>query len=307
MRWFSFALLACAACVGSDANLVGGGGGDAGGTQDGGGPLGDGAIPSVEGGAPAAEGGVSPGDVVVLDTAGIVVDGNGSIKEWKSGVGGLTAKPTSTTPPGVAPFPKTSEKCVVFGGERPLAIAPSPLIDLGFEDFSVTVVAIRGPSHSEAPEPKPDDGRVIVARNTLGPGYPYRGFALMSDWQSLERITREPRWAARLSYAPPSGLEVKGELRSTDGVREIIAMYRRGDELFLRDGATARPPTAGASAYDVSSALHPLTIGQSDDEDDPATRFSGRICAIVIHRGPETDDAIIARMSAFEARYPKAL
>lgn len=160
-----------------------------------------------------------------------------------------------------APFGNgTSERCVVCsGGERPLAIAASSQLDLGFDDFSVTVVAVRGPSHATAGDPKPDFGQVLVA------------------------------------YTPPSGLEVKGELRAVDGVREVVAMYRRGDELFLVDGPSPHPASAGASGYDVSSALHPLTIGQSDDEDDPATRFAGRVCAIVIHRGPETDAQIKAR------------
>lgn len=302
-------VVSLAACVGADPDTSPPSGVDGGGADAGSSGAGD-ASPDGSGtddGGSGGDGGLAkPGDVVVLDGAGIVDDGNGAVKEWRSELGGLSAKPTGPVAPSIAPFPgKASERCVVFAGERPLAIPASAQIDLGFDDFSVTVVAIRGPSHADAPDPKPDFGRVIVARNTLGPGYPYKGFALMSDWQSLAKIEREPRWAARLAFTDPDGLEVKGELRAVDGVREVVVMYRRGDQLFLKDGPAPHPPTTGASAYDVSSALYPLTIGQADDEDDPATRFAGRVCAIVIHRGPETDAEIVARIALLEARYPK--
>ncbi|MDB4992932.1 MAG: hypothetical protein JWM74_364 [Myxococcaceae bacterium] len=45
-------------------------------------------------------------------------------------------------------------------------------------------------------------------------------------------------------------------------------------------------------------------IGKSNDDPDPASRFKGQLCAVFIHRGPESDTQITTRIDALRAKFP---
>lgn len=313
--------LAMVACTGDDPALVAGdrdasvdgdalpGDGAADGATD---PTGehDGHAPD---GATGSDGGPTLGDVLYLTGATLVAAAPDSalVGEWRNGVAAhasLVARPTGAAVPSIFPNADAAKRCVAFNGaHNPLAIAAAPALDVGLDDFSLTVVVKRSRTLVAA-----DFGRVVVARNLTAvpapdPLYAYRGFALVTEYQDGDRTAQSKalKYAARLDYPAAGGspFEVVESAILPDQ-RDVVSMYRRGAQLFLRVGATVYGPRAGADSYAISSPTRPLTLGQSDDDADPATRYDGQLCAVVLHHGPESDVELAARIDALAAAYP---
>ncbi len=248
---------------------------------------------------------IAPGDVVVLSGETLSVGPTAKVTEWRNAVAplDLTARPISLSGPTSVPVTLPSGQsaaCVAWSdGDTPLSTAPIDAFVIGTSDYSLTAVVQQGPSISDAR----DNGRVVasIVDPTDLSNLSYSGLALMTEYQDPERVSKALKFAARISYRAGAAVEVVESTLSAQGMH-VATVYRRGDELRLRiDGATYGP-VSGASNVVVPSN-QPLIIGSTRTDLDPDTRFAGRLCALILHRGPETEVQISARVSALRARF----
>jgi hypothetical protein len=122
----------------------------------------------------------------------------------------------------------------------------------------------------------------------------------MTEYQDAPRgPAKSVKFATRIAYANAAAVEVSTV--STGGLH-VVASSRRGDALSMRVDGTTYGPTAGASNVIIAPG-YPLKLGSVRSDDDPDTRFAGRLCALVVHRGPETDAQIAERVAALRARF----
>lgn len=269
----------------------------------------DGAQPG-EGGSDAGSGGdayaPATGDIVVLGPAGIDVDGTGFVTQWRNDVAGSPLKAVITTTaikPTKVLAGAGSMPCVGFSQNELMqmpdvmgALKPSG-------DFSVTAVL------SSSQGAYPGFGQVPVARTAAtdpGPQHDsYIGWALYAWYQPVSRSSsNEPKFAGRLSYTlDTSALEVVATFPNTDDTFYGVAMFRRGSSLYLAVDGMLYGPTSGAAST-AQPDNQPLLLGKSDDDSDfGGTAFKGRLCAVVVHHGAETDAEIMQRVATLRAPF----
>lgn len=312
----ALAVVPALSCTGEDPIVTTGPVGDAaatgdataptdGAVEDGGGAVADGAVAdgSVGDAGPIP---VTPGDVVVLSGETLTTGAGDKITEWKNAIAPLSvvAKPVNAAGPiKIAATLRSGESvaCAVWSeGDSALSAPADAAFAFGTDDYSVTAVVQQGPAIVDMR----DDGRVVasIVNVNLSTGE-YAGFALMTEYQDAQRTSgsKAVKFATRIKYAGGSATEaVEPTLSST--TLQVVAAYRRGDSMYLRVGATTYGPTAGASLVAVPSGK-PLVLGSTRTDGDPNTRFAGRLCALIIHRGPESDAAITTRVAALSARF----
>lgn len=248
----------------------------------------------------------STGDIVVLNASGIDADGTGFVTQWRNAVAGspLTAVVTTTTvKPSKVLAGAAGIPCVGFSQSELMQMpdVSSALKPAG--DFSVTAVL------SSSIGAYNEFGQVPVARTaTTDPGPQhdsYIGWALNAWWQpALRGSNNEPKFAGRLSYTiNTSAIEVVATLPNVDDQFYGVAMFRRGSKLYLAVDGTLYGATAGAAST-AQPDNRPLLLGKSDDDTDfGGTAFKGRLCAVVVHHGAETDAEILARIATLRAPF----
>jgi hypothetical protein len=300
------------ACTGDDAVLTDAGTGVDSGGRDADPEADTDAGQGGEGGQGAGDGGdagyaPATGDIVVLGATGIDTDGTGFVTQWRNEVAGSPLKAavttTSSKPTKVLAGIGGTTPCVGFTQSELMQMpdAMGMLKPLG--DFSVTAVL------SSSQGAYAEFGQVPVARTAAtdpGPQHDsYVGWALYAWFQPANRIgNNEPKFAGRLSYTlSSSALEVVATLPNVDDKIYGVAMFRRGSNLYLAVDDALYGPTAGASSS-AQPDMRPLLLGKSDDDSDfGGTAFKGRLCAVVVHHGAETDGEILQRVAALRAPF----
>lgn len=264
---------------------------------------GDGAPPST---FPAA----IAGDVVALTPDSIVAEPSGEITAWRDVVSG-TRKAESRSLAASAPL------VAMVGGRRCADFSRGSLLVLADDGFlsspsgETSVLAVVQPS---ATLDSGDFGRAAVARtvSTGAPAgtwyYSYRGYALFTEFRRLDRTSTESerKYAARLeaSLETQSGVEVAEPTARPKGAPEeleAVALHVTGGQLYLHVGAQTYGPVAGSTAQPAKADL---LLGKVDADDDySATGFKGKLCAVVVHHGPQTTAEVRARLATLRAAF----
>jgi hypothetical protein len=260
---------------------------------------GAGADASAEGSTDAAIATAAAGDVVFLSGDAIKLGNDGNISEWPSSVSGVVARPASAAPPTPTQLPG-GQVCAAFSGAvDPLVIGASDAIATP-GDYSVTVVLKRGAKQDASKF----YGRVAVGRVTFFTDRVYGGFALMSEHQDAQGFITSSKYAARLSvnYDTSSAVEaVEPSVR--DDKLHVVVLQRAGDNVQLRIDNERFGPSIGASAVVVPSSQPIVIGGLLNATGDVVGIFTGAICTVIVHAGPEADTAITSRIAALRAQY----
>ncbi|MFO0667352.1 MAG: hypothetical protein U0174_25605 [Polyangiaceae bacterium] len=288
--------LSVVACVEAD---VGGvrpdAGADAGASTDTGAPLSDsgGLDGSLTDGAV-----ITDGDVLFLDGSAIEAT-NEFITAWPDAKGRAKFKPTGGSAPAVVAFGASKTRCASFAvGTSSLLDPTTSAIQLG-DEYSVTLKLVRGAEADQR-----DDGIAPFGKVKLYAGEDhmrnYNGFAFLSDYQDPGAGERSRRFAGRFNYVLGASAKdiVEPTARTEADQRFVVTFKRRGADAVL----LVRAPnevTGVTRATGFGTIVEPeaaITLGSTRTDNDDATKFDGLLCTVIVHVGPETDEALEARI-----------
>lgn len=250
------------------------------------------------------------GDVVALTPDSIVAEPSGEITAWRDVVSG-TRKAESRSLAASSPLVAMvgGRRCADFSRGSLLVLADDGVLHPPSGEYSVLAVA-----QPSATLDNGDFGRAAVARtaSTGTPAgtwyYSYRGYALFTEFRRLDRTSTESerKYAARLeaSLETQSGVEVAeptARAKAAPEELEAVALHVTGGKLYLHVGAQTYGPIAGSTAQPLKADL---LLGKVDADDDySATGFKGKLCAVVVHHGPQTTAEVVGRLATLRAAF----
>lgn len=253
---------------------------------------------------------VEPGDVVAFTPDSLEYEPNGQITAWRDVVS-ANRRATNAANATSAPFVATAggRRCAELGRGALLVLKDKGDLDPKKAGGELSVLAVVQPS---AMLNDGEFGRAVVARAqttdlpTNEWHYAYRGYALFTEYRSLDRgTTIDPRrYAARLEADLSTGIELvepSGRPSSAPEELEAVALQVTASQLHLHVGTrTHSMPVPSVTQPDQADLL----IGKVDsDTDFTATGFKGKLCVVIVHHGVESPEHVRARLATLRAAF----